>query len=69
MAARPEVSLQGGDLRVADALDSHQAASAVLTEDFEEVGRMISLSRGAPPKKLRLDRAACGGAFRSRPRS
>ena len=32
MAARPEVSLQGGDLRVADALDSHQAASAVLTK-------------------------------------
>ena len=54
MIARPEVSLHGGDLRVADELDSHQAASAVLTEDFEEVGRMISLSRGAPPKKLRL---------------
>ena len=39
MAARPEVSLQGGDLRVADALDSHQAAAAVLTEDFEEERR------------------------------
>ena len=39
MAARPEVSLQGGDLRVADAVDSHQAAAAVLTEDFEEARR------------------------------
>src|SRR5204863_3278776 len=28
--------------------------SAVLTEDFEEARRMISLSRGAPAKKLRL---------------
>ena len=69
MVARPEVSLQGGDLRVADALDSHQAASAVLTEDFEEARRMISLSRGAPPKKLQGITLPCAGRGRGSARS